>query len=59
MPLVRTLTSGLLPDSLRNAYGLAFRPVRFRVTVGTLRILNRVTPRRIRELPARRLLAQI
>lgn len=59
MPLVRTLTSGLLPDSLRTAYGLTFRPARFRVTVGTLRILNRLTPRRLRELPARRLLAQI
>jgi len=56
MPLVRTLTSGLLPPSVREAYGLAWHPRRYRAAIAVVRVLRRVTPRRLRELPSRRLL---
>jgi uncharacterized protein (DUF2236 family) len=56
MPLGRTLTAGLLPASIREAYGLAWRPRAFRRAVRTARIATRVAPRRLRELPSRRLL---
>jgi uncharacterized protein (DUF2236 family) len=56
MPLGRTLTAGLLPASVREAYGLAWRPRAFRRAVRTARTATRVAPRRLRELPSRRLL---
>lgn len=59
MPLVRTLTSGLLPADVRGAYGLPWHPRRYRAAVGFVRAIARVTPRRLSELPARRLLARI
>lgn len=58
MPLARTVTSGLLPPAVRDAYGLPWRPRRFAVTVAFLRVLVRLVPRPLRELPARRLLAR-
>ena len=57
MPLVRTVTAGLLPESVRAAYGLPHHPRRYRMAIGFARVLVRVTPRRLRELPSRRLLA--
>jgi uncharacterized protein (DUF2236 family) len=56
MPLGRTLTAGLLPASLRDAYGLPWRPRAFRRAVRVARLAARLTPRRLRELPSRRLL---
>jgi uncharacterized protein (DUF2236 family) len=56
MPVGRTLTAGLLPASVRDAYGLEHDPARFRRTVRLVRIAARLTPRRVRELPSRRLL---
>lgn len=55
MPLGRTLTAGLLPASVREAYGLPYRPRAFRRAVRVARIAARLTPRRLRELPSRRL----
>lgn len=57
MPLGRTLTAGLLPASVRDAYGLPWRPRAFARAVRVARIAARVVPRRVRELPSRRLLA--
>ena len=59
MPLVRTLTGGLLPESLAAAYGLPRHPRRYRAAVAAVRVLARLTPRRLSELPSRRLLARI
>jgi uncharacterized protein (DUF2236 family) len=56
MPLGRTLTAGLLPASIRDAYGLPWRPRAFRRAVRVARLASRLTPRRLRELPSRRLL---
>jgi uncharacterized protein (DUF2236 family) len=56
MPLGRTLTAGLLPPSIRDAYGLPDRPRAFRRAVRVARLAARLTPRRLRELPSRRLL---
>lgn len=55
MPLGRTLTAGLLPASIRDAYGLPVRPRAFRRAVRVARLAARLTPRRVRELPSRRL----
>jgi len=57
MPLVRVVTSGLLPATVRDAYGLPWHPRRYRAAIGFVRMLRRATPRRLRELPSRRLLA--
>ena len=59
MPLIRVLTSGLLPVSVREAYGLPHHPARYRAAIGFVRVLRRLTPRRLRELPSRRLLARL
>lgn len=59
MPLVRALTAGLLPPSVRDAYELPPHPGRYRASLGVARGLVRVTPRRVRELPSRRLLARL
>lgn len=56
MPLGRTITAGLLPASVRDAYGLPWRPRAFARAVRLARIAARLTPRRLRELPSRRLL---
>jgi uncharacterized protein (DUF2236 family) len=56
MPLVRVVTSGLLPATVRDAYGLPWHPRRYRAAIGFVRMLRRATPRRLRELPSRRLL---
>lgn len=58
MPLVRAITPTLLPASLATAYG--FDPERrARAAWMLLRALVRITPRRLRTLPARRLLATL
>jgi uncharacterized protein (DUF2236 family) len=59
MPAAREFTAVLLPPGLRAAYGLPDHPRRGRVAVGFARVLVRVTPRRLRELPSRRLLAAL
>ncbi len=59
MPLMRAVTAGLLPPSVRDAYGLPQHPRRYRVSLGVARSVVRVTPRRVRELPSRRLLARL
>ncbi|MGB3909194.1 MAG: oxygenase MpaB family protein [Pseudolysinimonas sp.] len=57
LPAARELTAVLLPPRLREAYELPDHPRRGRAVVVILRVLVRVAPRRLRELPARRLLA--
>lgn len=57
LPLGRTLTAGLLPASVRDAYGLPWRPRAFSRAVRVARLASRVTPRRLRELPSRRYLS--
>ena len=59
MPLGRTITAGLLPASVRTAFGLPHYERRFRRAVRLARVLVRITPRRLRELPSRRLLARL
>jgi uncharacterized protein (DUF2236 family) len=59
MPLVRALTAGLLPPAVRDAYRLPSHPRRYRAALRVARVLVRVTPRRLRELPSRRLLARL
>lgn len=59
MPLARTITAGMLPPSVRDAYGLVHDERRFRRAVRLARIVARIAPRRLRELPARRLLARL
>jgi uncharacterized protein (DUF2236 family) len=53
MPLGRVVTAGLLPASVREAYGLPDEPRKFRAAIRLLRVLARLTPRRVRALPAR------
>ncbi|WP_181408418.1 oxygenase MpaB family protein [Schumannella sp. 10F1B-5-1] len=59
MPLVRILTPALLPPAVREAYGLRVHRVRAAVLLAALRTLLTLIPRRLRELPSRRLLAQL
>ncbi|MFC5502850.1 oxygenase MpaB family protein [Lysinimonas soli] len=59
LPLARVVTAGLLPPTVRDAYGLAHHPARYRTAIRFVRVLVRVTPRRLRELPSRRLLARL
>lgn len=56
LPAAREFTAVLLPPDLRAAYGIPWHPRRAAAVVGLARFLVRVTPRRLRELPARRLL---
>ena len=53
MPLGRIVTVGLLPASLRDAYGLTHRPRAFRAAIRLLRVIVRITPRFVRALPSR------
>lgn len=55
MPPGRTLTAGLLPASVRDAYGLPWHPRRFNWAVAVARLATRLAPRRLREAPSRRL----
>jgi len=57
MPAAREFTALLLPPALRAAYGIPWHPRRARAVLAFVRVLARITPRRVRELPARRLLA--
>jgi uncharacterized protein (DUF2236 family) len=59
LPAAREFTAILLPPQLRAAYGLPQHPRRGRAALAFARLLARVTPRRIRELPSRRLLATL
>jgi uncharacterized protein (DUF2236 family) len=59
MPLGRTVTAGLLPHPVREAFGLPHDRRAFRRAVGIARAGARVAPRRLRELPSRRLLAAL
>jgi uncharacterized protein (DUF2236 family) len=59
MPLVRVVTAGLLPATVRDAYGLPHHPAQYRAAIGFVRTVVRNTPRRLRELPSRRLLARL
>ncbi len=56
LPLGRLVTAALLPDAVRDAYGFPRRPRRERAAMRTVRMLARLTPRRIRQLPSRLLL---
>ncbi|WP_411732545.1 oxygenase MpaB family protein [Paeniglutamicibacter sp.] len=56
LPAAREFTAVLLPPRLRDAYGLPDHPRRGRAVVQVARVLARVMPRRLRELPSRRLL---
>jgi uncharacterized protein (DUF2236 family) len=56
MPLVRLVTAGLLPAKVRDAYGLPHHPAQYRAAIWFVRTVVRITPRRLRELPSRRLL---
>jgi len=59
LPAAREFTAVLLPPTLRAAYRLPDHPRRARAVVALARVLVRVTPRRVRELPSRRLLARL
>ena len=54
LPLNRLLTAGLLPPSVRDAYGMSWSGSRarlFRVVIGTARGTYRFLPGRVRHLP--------
>lgn len=57
MPAAREFTASLLPSELREAYGIPSHPRRAGAVLAVVRVLARILPRRVRELPARRLLA--
>lgn len=60
MPLGRLVTAGMLPPAVRAAYGQRWTPAlerRYRRTLRGIRMLWRLMPRALRELPARRLRA--
>jgi uncharacterized protein (DUF2236 family) len=59
LPAAREFTAVLLPPRLRDAYGLPDHPRRGRAVVGLARLLTRATPRRLRELPSKRLLHEV
>lgn len=53
MPLVRTITAGLLDEELRSAYGLRMRPRRFALALWVMRTIYPRLPKRIRHAPVR------
>lgn len=53
MPLARLATAALLPDPVRDAYGLPRRPRRERAALALARAVARLTPGRLRRLPSR------
>ena len=57
MPAAREFTALLLPPTLRAAYGIPLHLRRAGAVLAVARLLVRMTPRRVRELPSRRLLA--
>lgn len=59
MPIAVIVTAELLPPAIRDAYGLPADTRRTRRTVRLLRVAVRLTPRAVRELPARRLLREL
>lgn len=59
LPAAREFTTLLLPPRLREDYGIPWHPRRARAVLGVARVAVRVTPRRLRELPSRRLLAAL
>jgi len=46
------LTAGMMPHRLREEYGFAYSPHRFRRAERRLRMLHRMTPRRLRYIPS-------
>ena len=59
LPAAREFTALLLPPAVRGAYGIPWHPRRARAVLRIARTVVRVTPRRLRRLPARRLLADL
>ena len=56
MPAAREFTALLLPAAVREAYGIPLHARRAGAVLAVARVLVRVVPRRLRELPSRRLL---
>jgi uncharacterized protein (DUF2236 family) len=59
MPAAREVTALLLPAAVREAYDLPLHARRARAVLAFVRFAVRVTPRGLRELPSRRLLAAL
>lgn len=62
MPVVRVLTVGLLPGSLRAAYGFAWGPReerRYERVLGVVRVVLALVPGPLRRLPARLLVRAV
>lgn len=59
LPAAREFTTLLLPPAVRDAYGIPWHPRRARAVLAVARVAARLTPRRLRELPSRRLLAEL
>ena len=59
LPAVREFTALLLPSAVREAYGIPLHPRRAGAVLALARALVRVVPRRLRELPSRRMLAAL
>ncbi len=59
MPLARLATAGLLPDSVRVAYGLPDHAARFTRTMRVIAPLYRRLPRRLRTWPKRHYLSAL
>ena len=59
LPAAREFTALLLPAAVRDAYRIPWHPRRARAVLRVARVAVRVVPRRLRELPSRRLLAAL
>ena len=59
MPLVRLITPAFLPETLHDGYGLALKPRRVAAALAVIAGIARLTPWRLRSMPARRLLAAL